>query len=99
MEATVTKDWETLSSFVYDRVSGKDTSKLTENDYDALNKDISKMIASFDVESMKGKVRQIMELNILDKKVSFDIFYKIPPLWYAYYGSAIIIDAEDSQGV
>lgn len=99
MEATVVKDWEALNSFVYNRVSGKDKTRLTENDYDVLNKAASKMIGEFDVEKMSDSVKKVMGLNILDKKVSFDIFDKVPPLWYAYYGTAMIIDAEESRTV
>lgn len=97
MEATITKDWETLSSFVYNRVSGKDTSRLTENDYDVLNKEVSRMVKDFVIEERADEVKKIMSLNILDKKVSFDIFDKVPPLWYAYYGTAMITVAEEQH--
>lgn len=95
MEAT--KNWETLNSFVYNRVSGKDKSKLTEEDYDTLNKEVSKMVKDFDIKTMSKDVKKIMELNILNKNVSFDIFDKVPPLWYAYYGTSMIISEEEKN--
>lgn len=99
MEATVVKDWESLSGFVYNRVSGKDTTKLSEKDYDLLNKEVSNVVNELSVEDISEKAKKIMSLNILDRKVNFDIFEKVPQLWYVYYSTALVISAEDQRVV
>ena len=89
MVATDVKDWKTLNEFVYEQVSGKDSTPLSENDVEFLNKKAREIFSNLKVEDIRDDVNAMTEVNILDKKSDLSIFQLVPEVWTVYYSIAL----------
>lgn len=85
MKATEIKNWKTLSTFVYDLISGKDDSYYKDEDFLELNEVADGVLNELGDADLYSSVNKIMNLNILDKNVRFDLFEKLPAVWNRYF--------------
>ena len=101
MKATdIVKSWKDLSGFVYDRVSGRDKTDFSDEDWELINREGSKLVKDIGVDEISPKAKKLMELNILDKNVNFKVFEKIPAIWAAFYKNSIkIVAIENGQAI
>ena len=89
MVATDVKDWKTLNEFVYEQVSGKDSTPLSEDDVEFLNKKAREIFSNLKVEEIRDDVNAMTEVNMLDKKSDLSIFQLVPEVWTVYYSIAL----------
>lgn len=96
MKATdVVKSWKDLSGFIYDRVSGSNKEHFSESDWELIDTEGSKVLKDVGVDELSAKSKKVMSLNILDKKVSFKVFEKIPNIWKCYFGTVVDLAAAE----
>ena len=89
MIATDVKDWKTLNEFVYEQVSGKGSTPLSEDDVEFLNKKAREIFSNLKVEEIRDDVNAMTEVNMLDKKSDLSIFQLVPEVWTVYYSIAL----------
>lgn len=89
MKATEVKNWKDLSGFVWDRVSGEDKTKISDTDYEKLDAEAAKILKDVSVDEINAKARKLMTLNVLNRKVNFAFFEKVPNIWKYYYNISI----------
>lgn len=94
MKATEINDWKSLSSFVFDRVSGA-VGDFTDEEYEVINKNSVGILKDIGSDLIGAQAKKIMNLNFLDKKVSFKVFEKLPNVWVKYFGTSIDIAASE----
>lgn len=94
MKATEINDWKSLSSFVFDRVSGA-VDDFTDEEYEIINKNSVGILKDIGSDLLGAQVKKIMSLNILNRKVSFKVFEKLPNVWTKYFGTSIDIAASE----
>lgn len=85
---------ETLISLIYGDVQYNDEQlENFDNESYPIIKDTSR-------DLIMGKMRKIMDINILDKKVNFSVFEKLPKCWKILYTMCIdTIASENGQAV
>lgn len=94
------KDWNNLSTFVVNRVSGEDTTELSQEDIEKINAASLELAKDADIGIFIAKAKKLMNLNILDKKVNFKVFEQFPYMWQMLYSKSIdIVAAECGQSV
>lgn len=96
MKATEINDWKSLSSFVFDRVSGV-VDDFTDEEYEVINKNSIGILKNVGSDLLGSQARKIMNLNILNRKVSFKVFEKLPNVWAKYFGTSVDIVASESK--
>lgn len=99
MKATeITESWKSLSGFIFDRVSGENKDIFTDEEYESININARKILKDVGNDLIVAQAKKIINLNILDKNVSFDIFEKLPSVWKKYYSLSIdVVAAENGQ--
>ena len=80
-----TKNWDNLSNFVYERVTGNNKDYISPEQYEKLDDEGYKVLNSTSVEDIVEKIRPLMGVNIMDKDVDFKFFENTPKIWSQYY--------------
>ena len=93
----ITKDLKSLTSFLYDVVSGKEVLTLSDEELADLDNKGSAILEDQGIDIMMAKVSKFINLNILDKKNSFKIFEKLPKIWYYLQSSAEIYVGQQGE--
>lgn len=101
MKATdVVKSWKDLSGFIYDVVSGANKNDFSNDDWEMIDQKGTELMKDLGLDEIYSKAKKIMNLNILDRKVSFDVFEKVPNIWQHYCGIAIdVVASECGQSI
>lgn len=101
MKATeAVESWKNLGSFIFDRISGFDKEPLSDEDWELIDREGSKILSEKGLGDIMPKVKKILGVNILDKNTDFKFLEKIPHVWKAIYTAMIdITAAENGQSI
>lgn len=85
----VTKDFKSFTDWIYQQVTDKkNADPITDDEAAILDKEGYKLIQDQGIDMVMAKASKIASLNILSKNVNFDIFERLPWVWYAYQTAA-----------
>lgn len=87
----MTKDlltWKAISESVLAAVNGNG-----DCDYEAVERTVNSK--KFGIDQVLPLAKKIMNLNILDRKVNFEVFENLPTLWKMILGTAADVVAID----
>lgn len=88
--------FKNLSAFVYERVTNyKNCPELQPEQAAEIDEAAKTLIDS--VDDIHAKVEKLMNVNILDRNVSFKVFEKLPYIWDTYFTAARAIALETTK--
>lgn len=85
----VTKDLKSFTDFINDEVMG-DALYFSSDEALKLDEAGAKLLNDAAIDLVMAKISKVMNANILDKKVDFSVFEKLPNVWKCYQNAAEI---------